>query len=127
MRVANIDMRNTSQSCPSELSLISSPKRVCDITSNGCVSNTLCVQGFQYSKVSRAFYYRSHGINGDYIDGVSLTHGYNPRKHILSFAGASDETTNNYSFKCPCVNTALTSSRIPSFVGNNYFCDTVKQ
>ncbi len=47
MRVANIDMRNTSQSCPSGLSLISSPKRCYDITSNGCVSNTFSVQGFQ--------------------------------------------------------------------------------
>ncbi len=135
MRVTNIDMRNTSQSCPSGLSLISSPKRVCDITSNGCVSNTFSVHGFQYGKVcgkviayqkgiSYGFYYGSRGINGVYIHGVSLTHGRNPRKHIWSFVGALDEITNNYEHKCPCINTALTSSRVPSFVGNDYFCDT---
>ena len=59
--------------------------------------------------------------------GVSLTHGQNPRKHIWTFAGAADETTNDYTYyKCPCINTALprVSSHIPSFVGNDYFCDT---
>ncbi len=135
MRVANIDMRNTSQSCPSGLSLISSPKRVCDIPSNGCVSNTFSVQGLQYNKVcgkiiayqkitSIAFAHGSRGIDRDYVYGVSLTHGQNPRKHIWTFAGASDETNRHYDFKCPCINTALTLSRVPSFVGNDYFCDT---
>ena len=61
------------------------------------------------------------------MTGVSLTHGRNPRKHIWTFAGAPDETTSESSFKCPCLNSALdpaVSSRIPSFVGNDYFCDT---
>ncbi len=136
MRVANIDMRNTSQSCPRGLSLISSPKRVCDITSTGCVSNNFNALGFQYSKVCGkiisyhkrrlyAFYYGSRGIDRNYVFGVSLTHGQNPRKHIWTFAGASDETNQGgSSFKCTCINTALTPSRIPSFVGNDYFCDT---
>ncbi len=135
MRVAKIDMTNTSQSCPRGLSLISSPKRICDITSTGCVSNTFSVQGIQYSKVCgkiigyhkgipTAFVLGSRGIERDYVYGVSLTHGRNSRKHIWTFAGASDETTSNYNFKCPCINTALTSSQVPSFVGNDYFCDT---
>ena len=135
MRVANIDMRNTSQSCPRGLYLLTSPKRVCDTSSYGCVSNTFSVQGIQYSKVCgkviayhkgipHGFNYGSRGINGVYIHGVSLTHGRNPRKHIWSFAGALDETINSYHFKCPCINTAFTSSRVPSFVGNDYFCDT---
>ncbi len=135
MRVANIDMRNTSQSCPSGLSLISSPKRVCDIASTGCVSNTFSVQGFQYNKVCGkiisyhnkaplAFRHGSRGIDRDYVYGASLTHGQNPRKHIWTFAGAADETNSNYIFKCPCINTALTSSQVPSYVGNDYFCDT---
>ena len=135
MRVANIDMRNTSQSCPRGLTLLTSPKRVCDITSDGCVSNTFSVQGFQYNKVcgkiiayqkrtSIAFYFGSRGIDRDYVFGVSLTHGQNPRKHIWTFAGASDETNRHFYYKCPCINTALTASRVPSFVGNDYFCDT---
>ncbi len=134
MRVANIDMRNTSQSCPSGLTLVSS-KRVCDITSTGCVNKIFSVQGFQYIKVCgkiigyhkripTAFYYQGRSIEIDYVSGVSLTHGQNPRKHIWTFAGASDETSNDYNYKCPCINTALTSSQVPSFVGNDYFCDT---
>ena len=41
MRVAHIDMRNSSHQCPSGLSLLTrstNPRRVCDITHNGCVS-----------------------------------------------------------------------------------------
>ena len=138
MRVANIDMRNNSHTCPSGLSLISSPKRLCDVTSRGCVSNSFSVQDVQYSHVCGkiigyqnrlplAFRYFSRGIDRDYVYGVSLTHGQNPRKHIWTFAGAPDETTNNFDYKCPCINPALNpavSSYIPSFVGNDYFCDT---
>ena len=50
MRVANIDMTNTSQNCPSGLNLTSSPKRVCDIV-DGCVSNDFDVYGAQYSHI----------------------------------------------------------------------------
>ena len=138
MRVANIDMRNNSHTCPSGLSLISSPKRLCDVTSYRCVSNSFSVQDVQYSHVCGkiisyqnrapiAFYSHSRGIDNEYVIGVSLTHGQNPRKHIWTFAGAADETANIYNIKCPCINTALNpavSSYIPSFVGNDYFCDT---
>ena len=52
MRVADIDMRNTSQSCPSGLSFISSPKRLCDVGSYpACVSNSFNAEGVQYSRV----------------------------------------------------------------------------
>ena len=139
MRVANIDMRNNSHTCPSGLSLISSPKRLCDITSSGCVSNSFSVQDVQYShvcgkiigyqnRIPYAFRYFSRGFNRDCVYGVSLTHGQSPRKHIWTFAGAPDETTvDSYSHKCPCINPALdprVSFLIPSFVGNDYFCDT---
>ena len=136
MRVANIDMRNTSQSCPRGLSLISSPKQVCDTTaSTGCVNKIFSVQGFQYSKVCGKiigyhkrvpidFHFQGRGIERNYVTGVSLTNGQNPRKHIWTFAGASDETNQHYTYKCPCINTALTSSQVPSYVGNDFFCDT---
>ena len=51
MRVANIDMTNTSQNCPSGLSQTSSPKRVCDIPGSGCVSNDFDIHGVQYSHI----------------------------------------------------------------------------
>ena len=135
MRVANIDMTNTSQQCPSGLTLISSPKRVCDLTSYTCVSNTFTTQGMEYThvcgrvigyqnRIPLAFHYRSSGFEGAHVHGVSLTHGQNPRKHIWTFAGASDETAGESTFKCPCTNTAISPPSIPSFIGNDYFCDT---
>ncbi len=73
-----------------------------------------------------AFYYPSLiDIEKAYVFGVSLTHGQNPRKHIWTFAGAADEANNNYYFKCPCINTNLSPPpTTPSFIGNDYFCDT---
>ena len=137
MRVANIDMTNSSQYCPSGLSLISSPKRVCDSTSTGCVSTEFDVHGVQYShicgrviayqnRVPLGFHYQSRGIDADYVYGVSLTHGQNPREHIWTFAGASDESTEfAHTFKCPCINTNINPPpTVPSFIGSDYFCDT---
>ena len=138
MRVANIDMTNISQNCPSGLSLITSPKRVCDITSTGCVSNNFDIHGVLYSHIcSRvigyhkdnidAFWYHSRGIDADYVFGVSLTHGQSPRQHIWTFAGALDKTSDgSYSrWKCPCVNPNIDPTpTLPSYIGNDYFCDT---
>ena len=135
MRVANIDMTNTSQNCPSGLSLTSSPKRVCDIPSTGCVSNDFDIHGAQYShicgrvigyqkSINYAFQYHSHGIDAEYVSGVSLTHGQSPRQHIWTFAGALDEASGSNSVnKCPCINLTRTPT-LPSFIGNDYFCDT---
>ena len=135
MRVANIDMTNTSQNCPTGLSLISSPKRVCDIPSYGCVSNDFDIHGVQYSHIcgrvigyqkynNYAFQFHSRGIDGSYVSGVSLTHGQSPRQHIWTFAGALDETSGSNSVnKCPCINPNL-NPPLPSFIGNDYFCDT---
>ena len=136
MRVANIDMTNTSQNCPSGLSLTSSPKRVCDITSAGCVSNDFDIHGVQYSHICgrvigyqkyapAAFHFRSRGIDAEYVYGVSLTHGQSPRQHIWTFAGARDESAAGHSYRCPCVNPNLNPTpTLPSFIGSDYFCDT---
>ena len=148
MKVADLDMRDTSQSCPSGFFYRSSPKRVCDITSNGgCVSEEYSVHDIQYNHVcgrvigyqfrtTLAFtYFNSvsnnpifNDINGRYVHGVSLTHGsVNHRSHIWTFAGSSDETTSSPTFKCPCINTNIQQpSRVPSFIGSDYFCDTAQ-
>ena len=147
MKVADLDMRDTSQSCPSGFFYRSSPKRVCDITSNDCVSEEYSVHDIQYNHVCGrvigyqfdtplAFYYFNansnnqnyNDIDGRYVYGVSLTHGsVNYRSHIWTFAGSSDETTSNPIYKCPCINTNIQPpSRVPSFIGNDYFCDTAR-
>ena len=144
MRVAYIDMRNTSHQCPSGLTLLSrnsAPRRACDITtSSGCVSSIFSVHGVEYShvygriiayqnSVPIAFHFPAqnayNNIDSQYVFGVSLTHGQSPRNHIWTFAGASDETSNRPTFKCPCINTGITPSpSVPDFIGNDYFCDT---
>ena len=137
MRVANIDMTDTSQNCPSGLSLISSPKRVCDITvGTRCVSNNFDIHGAEYSYICgrvigyqkgrpAAFAFHSCGIDGNYVYGVSLTHGQSPRQHIWTFAGARDESSQNSQWKCPCTNTNNNPPpSLPSYIGNDFFCDT---
>ena len=140
MRVAHIDMRNSSHHCLSGLTLrarSSNPRRMCDRTTGGCARNRFSVHGLRYRHVYGriiayqsgypiAFHYQYNSIDRAYVYGVSLTHGQNPRKHIWTFAGAADETTNNPTYKCPCINRNLSPSlmHIPSFIGNDYFCDT---
>ena len=144
MRVAYIDMRNTSHQCPSGLSLstrTSAPRRLCDVPSTGCVNNSFTVHGVAYShvygriiayqeRVPLAFYYSSLRSNPDdvdepYVYGVSLTRGQSPRRHIWTFAGASDESTSEPNLKCPCINTNISPPpSVPDFIGNDYFCDT---
>ena len=143
MRVAHIDMRNSSHQCPSGFQTLirsSNPRRVCDTTGyslSSCPSTSFSVHGLSYRHVYGriiayqngypiAFYYNAYNsIDQAYVFGVSLTCGRNPRKHIWTFAGAADETSNYPIWKCPCINRHMsTSNRIPSFVGNDLFCDT---
>ena len=130
MQVANIDMTNSSHTCPQGLNATTHhPIRVCGINVNGgCSSATFDVHGIEYSQVcgkiigyqdrSPDGFDNNRGIDGVYVDGVSLTHGNNPRKHIWTFAAAASESHN----QCPCLSVGTIT--VPSFVGNDYFCDT---
>ena len=59
------------------------------------------------------------------MDGVSLTRGTS-KQHIWTFAGATSENNENPMSKCSCINTNISSMvpHPPSYVGNDYFCDT---
>ena len=138
IRVAELDMTNNSTQCPSGLRQRNDSNiRTCTSNSNSeaCSSVTLYTSNIHYSRVcgkikayqfgsTDAFDYNPDDIDSNYVDGVSLTHG-SPRKHIWTFAAARDETSNRYS-NCPCtnINTANSTTLPPSFVGNDYFCDT---
>ncbi len=64
------------------------------------------------------------GLEGAYIDGISLTHGApGSRSHIWSFVAA----VNNFDLAfvvCSCTNSNPWPYTLPSFIGNKYFCDT---
>ena len=144
MRVAKINMTNSNHTCPAGLKLLTTPKRLCamNIDGGGCSSATFNLHGIRYThvcgkiigyqqKTPDAFYpyYNNRGLTIDdqYVDGISLTHGRNPRKHIWSFVGAADEVQTN-NIVCPCSNihNAVTIP-IPPYVGSDYFCDTASE
>jgi len=72
--------------------------------------------------LQNAFSQRNTGIDSVYVDGVSITHCL-PTAHQHSFAiGRAEVTALDHDSICPC---SLNSTNIvPTFVGNNYFCDT---
>ena len=66
-------------------------------------------------------------IEGYYADGVSLTHGSpGSRQHIWTFAAgyAENSPSRDPTWACPCADRATAISRVPSFVGNDYFCQS---
>ena len=146
MRVTRIDMRNTSDSCPHGLKTLTQPRRLCamNIAGAGCSSASFSVQGVQYARVCGkiigyqqkspdAFWpYRNNRrltIDDQYVDGISLTHGRNPRKHIWTFAAALHEViTDGRQYICPCTNIHNpVTIPIPPYVGSDYFCDTASE
>ena len=146
MQVAKLDMTNSSHQCPPGTRLRTytyQSKRLCGkgITSVGCSSTTFSAHGIKYNQVCGkiiAYQFNSPDaffstlnrhltIDQNYVDGISLTHGHNPRKHIWTFAAALDEVGTHPNCNCRCTNTGIRQTGSlppPSFVGNDYFCDT---
>ena len=141
MRVASLDFSNASTSCPSGLQERVNSRygiRTCRIESSGaaCPSVMLSTSGVEYTKVcGKILAYQfsstdgyatgSNDIDGNYVDGVSLTHGNTPRNHIWTFVAALDEFgSGNNKQICPCSsNVNSIGMSPPSFVGDDYFCD----
>ena len=142
MRLASIDMNDTSSNCPSGLRTITSPRRLCakNIDGDGCSSVIFPVQGVQYSRMcgkiigyqqSTPDAFKSYillgqtSLDSNYVDGISLTHGTNPRQHIWTFVAALHEDNSYRDYVCPCTNTRNSPPpEVPDFVGHDYFCDT---
>ena len=140
-RVAFISMTNTSYNCPTGLNLTSFSKRTCGrshTSTFGCSSTIFSVGGLQYSRVcgrirgyqfgaASAFWgyvNRNQGIDGYYIDGISLTHGgAGSRQHIWTFAaGLSEVDTRFPDQSCPC--DIHNYNYVPAFVGDDFFCES---
>ena len=81
------------------------------------------ITGYQYGNPHGFYPYHSsrYSIETYYIDGVSVTHGQSPRKHIWTFAAGWSEIDNVGS--CPC-GSPTNQATIPPYIGNNYFCET---
>ena len=137
-RVVYLDMANSSTTCPSGWKLTEYSKRTCGRATDGtntCDSATFPVLGREYSKICgriRAYQWGSPDaftnyqrqiitIDGAYIDGVSVTHG-TPRNHIWTFAAGVSESNPTWDSVCPCDTSR--AIRVPSFVGDDYFCES---
>ena len=145
-RIAFLNMTNHSQQCPTNWNLITSPVRACGRSSTGantCDSAFFPSNGRLYSHVcgriigfqqgtTDAFHASisgtATGLGNAYMDGVSLTHGAaGSQQHIWSFVSALYENDPNQASTaiCPCTSSKTNwPHQIPSFVGNNYLCDT---
>ena len=133
-RVAFINMTDTSYNCPTGLRLTSYSKRTCGrshTNSFECSSTTFSVEdlphsrvcgrirGYQFGATSGFHSSISQGIDGYYVDGISLTRGgAGSRQHIWTFAAKVSEVITSYPyFGCPC-------GSVPSFIENDYFCES---
>ena len=134
--VAFINMTDTSYNCPTGLNLTSYSKRTCGrlhTIPRGCSSTTFSVGGSPYSRVcgrirgyqfGETTAFHALGIDSYYADGIILSHGDpGSRQHIWTFAAGLDEVSTLWrQFSCPC--DMLQYDHVPSFVGNDYFCES---
>jgi hypothetical protein len=101
-------------------------RRAAEFNPPDCDSVIIPTSGVSYSKVVGGIRgYRTRttdgfgtglSIEGYYLDGLSLTYGQSPRKHVWSFASAGVPGSSRHT--CPDYNGAAP----PSFVGEDYFC-----
>ena len=131
-RVAYLNMADSSQECPSAWREYNSQFRACGrpVSSGASRPSQIFFISRLYSKVCGrvigiqvaspdAFSHGTgSGINDNYMDGVSITHGH-PRHHIWSYVGSVSEISDNV---CPCTYSSATQPQ--SFVGNNYYCES---
>ena len=138
-RVAYLNMSDSSQQCPSVWREITTPHRVCGRRSNtfpgSCEGlnyttgseqyNQVCgrITGYQIGHPQSFISSSGRSINTRYVDGISVTRG-SPRQNVWSFAAGIDDQQRQYPGTCPCVTGSTIGSRIPSFVGQNYFCES---
>ena len=138
-RVANLNMTEPGTTCPSGLTqrgYSNINHEVCGRPSDpGCDSTTFSTYGLNYTNVCgrvRGYQFSTpdafttvsgeSDIESHYVDGVSITYGSNPRQHIWTYAGGWFEIRVSSS-SCPC-NSGNSAPPAPSFVGNDYYCES---
>ena len=143
MRVAYLNMSDPTEECPPGFRLynqngiracgrsVTSERGYCQsvmFPSYSISYSQVCgrITGYQWATIDAINYYRPQymkNINAAYVDGVSLTYG-NPRNHIWTFMASLQKNffASHGQDECPCApNSPVTS---PSFVGNDYFCES---
>ena len=141
-RVTYINMTQDGATCPVGLNQRSfNNKSFCGNTGppgcNGRMFPTLVeysrvcgrVRGYQYGAPYAFYSYylnTSLTIDDNYADGVSITYGSAPRKHLWTYVAASLDHNNTYYmhdyYDCLCKpnNTIIA----PPFIGTDYYCES---
>ena len=153
-RIAYLDMSDSLTNCPPGFRLYQAGSvRACGrqhSNSGSCQSVKFPSYGINYSQVCGKVVGYQHGtpdalypgryqlesygsvidthhnnINSYYVDGISLTHG-SPRQHIWTYVAGLIEASfhKDGRYNCPCSQGSLQDSTIPSFIGNDYFCES---
>ena len=134
MKVEDLDMTKIWNHCPDALSYrVKNGKQLCarSVHDSGCTSVNYPTHGIAYNEVcGRVIGYqqgstdgvRGESIDGPFLDGVTLS--YRNRQHIWSFISALHEGNEYSHATCYCANRNHRGSSPPSFVGQDYFCDT---
>ena len=135
-RVAYVSMTQAGATCPQGLTQRTvSGLTLCGRSGSGCDGTMFPTFGLNYSRVcgqvrgyqqgtTNAFYNFLNpqpGIDSIFLDGVSITYGNSPRKHIWAYA--SGFNLNDFpAYMCPC--NSNVNTKAPAFVGNDYYCET---
>ena len=144
MRVSYLNMSEPGATCPSGLTL-----QLFNNTNHGVCGRPMSssivysAHGFNYSRVCgqiRGYQFGSpdgfpplHSSNAipniencnTYVDGVTITYGSNPRKHIWSYACGVREAgeVNDPPYVCPCNNDS-DNTYVPEWIHSDYFCES---
>ena len=139
MRIGYFDMGGNLAECPEPLERFAVNGRwYCRRTvTGGCTSvhfsalgkdyTAVCgmVEGYQYGSTDGFDHSTASRTPDDlYADGISITHGSSPRRHLWTYAVGLNANPDRYPpLQCPC--TVLGTSRtLPTFLGNDYYCDS---
>ena len=146
MRVGYLNMSEPGATCPPGLTLRQFNNIDHDLCGRPMSSSTFYLaHGLHYSKVCGQLRgYQFHAPDGfpplqasnaipnidncnTYVDGVTITYGSNPRKHIWSYACGVGETVDGNDFFrpyiCPC-NSDSSGTYVPEWVGSDYYCES---
>ena len=136
MLIAYLNMSDPSQQCPHGWREIDSPIRTCRRQFNTPINSvTYSSHGIPYSRVCgriiayqfgtpNAFdAYITHNqrtLDDAYVDGISVTYGQHPRRHIWTFAAPMGTTKTHL---CPCTSSISETITVPPFISRDYFCE----
>ena len=135
-------MTDPTHQCPPAWREITAPVRTCGrsnetVAGGGCSSVSFSIYivsfshicgriiGYQDGSPDAFSAYTHTGVTrkeDPYVDGAVITRGTD-KEHVWTFAASLQESAGYSKSVCHCTNSQSTRS-IPSFVGQDYFCET---